>query len=411
MKTVNMYMKMRLYPSKVDKNDKGENIVSIDKIESNIYNYRYIWNKELEFINEFRDLLLRYGFDNYYVVVNETSCNLLLHILRSYVDFLEKSESSSRQQAYRDLIIAFKRFYDPQIKSGYPKYKTEKGKQTCRIMNNNNNVRLQKNKYGGDRIKLASLGLVKFKTSKEYKILLRQGSDPNDTSVKIKHVTIIKEHGKYFAAVNIEYMRPIVEKDDKTEEIGIDIGCKNLSALSNENIIPNPDLTHEIQQIGYYQKIMSHHKKGSKRYNEALKLYYKWTAKKINKRNDYYHKESLKIIKHSNFISVQNENIKAWQSTRFLSRKIQINAPRIFLDMLEYKSRWNNVKFTKVPKTFPSTQICSKCGKRNKKIGGIGKLGIRNWQCPHCHEYHNRDINAAKNILNKGLQIVGTTMQ
>ena len=278
-------------------------------------------------------------------------------------------------------------------------------------MNINNNVRLQKNKYGGYRIKLAKLGLVKFKTSKEYEILLRQASDPNDKSVKIKHVTIKKEYDKYYAIFNIECMHPIVEKDKKTEPVGIDIGCHDLAALSNKKIIPNLDLKHETQQIIHYQKIMSHHKKGSCRYREAQRLYRKWHTKLVNKRNDYYHKESLKIVKKSSFISVQNENIINWKKLKSLSRKLQINAPRTFLDMIETKAYWNNITFVKVPRTFPSTQICSNCKKRNKNISGIGKLGIRDWDCPHCPAHHNRDINAAINILNKGLEIVGTTVQ
>ena len=83
--------------------------------------------------------------------------------------FLEKAESSSRQQAQKDLINAFKRYDDPYLKSAYPTYKTKKKtlKSTFRIINNNNNVRITPDKNGYDKIKLAKLGLVKFKTSKE----------------------------------------------------------------------------------------------------------------------------------------------------------------------------------------------------------------------------------------------------
>ena len=156
---------------------------------------------------------------------------------------------------------------------------------------------------------------------------------------------------------------------------------------------------------------MSHTQPGSIRHNEAQRLYNLWMKKLVNKRNDYYNKVTAYIVKNSSFIAVQNENIIAWKHNKYLSRKLQLNAPRIFMDKLEYKCLWNDVEFIKVPRNFPSTQICSECGERNYNMSGLRNLGIRDWECPHCKTHHNRDINAAKNILNKGLEIVGTTVQ
>ena len=116
MKVVNKNIKVRIYPSKADKNDKGENIVSINKIKSNIGIYRFIYNHELAFINDFKSLLVQYGYDDK-VVVNDSSCNVLLKMLRAENSFLEKAESSSRQQSQRNLIQAFKRFHNPNLKS------------------------------------------------------------------------------------------------------------------------------------------------------------------------------------------------------------------------------------------------------------------------------------------------------
>ena len=152
MKVVNKNIKVRIYPSKVDKNDKGENIVSINKIESNIGIYRFIYNHELALINYFKSLLVQYGYDDK-VVVNDYSCNVLLKMLRAENSFLEKAESSSRQQSQRNLIQAFKRFHNPNLKSNYPVFKQKKNaKDNFRIINNNNNVRIQKNKYGFEQI-------------------------------------------------------------------------------------------------------------------------------------------------------------------------------------------------------------------------------------------------------------------
>ena len=224
-------------------------IVSINKIESNIGINRFIYNKELEFINYFKDLLIQNGYDDK-VKVNDSSCNVILIMLRQEYPFLEKAESSSRQQAQRDLIQAFKRYHDPNIKSNYPVLKTKKKskKHTFRIINNNNNIRITKDKNGYDKIKLAKLGIVKFKTSKQYRELLWKGSDPNDKSVKIKHVTVKKVHGIYYAVFNIEYIHIPEKIIGPQMQVGIDIGCSKLAVLSNGQEIPNLDLKKRNKQ-------------------------------------------------------------------------------------------------------------------------------------------------------------------
>jgi transposase len=152
-------------------------------------------------------------------------------------------------------------------------------------MNTNNNVCIKKDKYGYDKLNLAKHWLIKFKTSKEYKKLLHQGSDPNDPTVKIKHVTIKKEYDKYYAVVNIECIHIPVEKNENPEKIGIDIGCRTLAVLSNKKEITNLNLNREIAKIIQYQKTMSHTKKGSIRHQRAHKLYRKWMTRLVNKRN------------------------------------------------------------------------------------------------------------------------------
>ena len=411
MKVVNKNIKVRIYPSKADKNDKGEKIVSINKIESNIGIYRFIYNHELAFINDFKSLLVQYGYGDK-VIVNDSSCNVLLKMLRAENSFLEKAESSSRQQSQRNLIQAFKRYYDPNLKSNYPVFKQKRNaKDNFRIINNNNNVRIQKNRYGFEQIKLAKLGLIKFKTSKEYRELLRQASNTNDSTAKIKHVTIKKENTKYYAVFNIECIHTPDRIIGPRQQIGIDIGCSKLAVLSNEQEIPNLNLTEETEKIIHYQKIMSHHKPKSIRYKKAQKQYNKWYQKLINKRNDYYNKQTADIVKNSCFVAVQNENIIAWKHNKYLSRGIQLNAPRTFMDQIEYKCNWNDIEFIKVPKNFPSTQICSKCGEQNEKLRGQENLGIREWDCQYCNTHHDRDVNAGINILKRGLELAGAAGQ
>ena len=140
MNVVNKNLEVRIYPSKVDKNDKGEKIASLDSILSNIGISRFIFNQELAFINNFRRLLVENGYEDK-VIVNNSSCNCILKMLKSDYSFMEKSESSSRQQSQRDLITAFKRYHNPNLKSNYPRFKKKKdNKGSFRIINNNNNI-------------------------------------------------------------------------------------------------------------------------------------------------------------------------------------------------------------------------------------------------------------------------------
>ena len=125
MKVVNKNYEVRIYPSKADKNDKGEKIVNINKIESNIGIYRFIYNNELAYINEFRRLLHQNGYDDH-VIVNDTSSNVLLRMLRQDNSFLEKAESSSRQQSQRNLIQAFSNFNNSDLKAQYPRFKSKR---------------------------------------------------------------------------------------------------------------------------------------------------------------------------------------------------------------------------------------------------------------------------------------------
>ena len=252
MKVVNKYLNVRIYPAKMDKNDNGEKIVTTDEIESNIGIYRFIYNKELEFINNFRHLLIQNGYKDKVIVndascnivlnmlmqeypfVNDASCNMVLNMLMQEYPFLKKAESSSRQQSFRDLKTAFKRYKNPNLKSNYPMFKSKKNKNdTFRIMNNKNNLRIQKDKNGFDKILLPKFGLVKFKTSKKYRQILHRASDLNDPTATIKHVTIKKINDKYYAVFNIETIHIPEREYGPLMQVGIDIGCSKKDYTTN----------------------------------------------------------------------------------------------------------------------------------------------------------------------------------
>ena len=122
-----------------------------------------------------------------------------------------------------------------------------------------------------------------------------------------------------------------------------------------------------------------------------------------NQRNDFLQKESTRLIKENQIISVEDLNIEGLLKNHKLAKAISSVSWSKFFTMLEYKANWYGRTIIKVPTFYPSSQMCSACGYKNTEIKN---LKIRKWTCPQCGMVHNRDLNASINILNKGLALV-----
>ena len=316
---------------------------------------------------------------------NIKNLNAILKMLKQEHSFLREGESTSQQQVFRDLNKAFTRFF--KGKSAYPKFKSKKhSKKSFRIQKNGNNIRITNR-----RIRLAKLGFVNYHTSKEYRKLLK--------SSKINNVTIKKENGKYYAIINI--ITSVNELEPTGENIGIDLGLKNLATLSNGQEIVNLDLKHEDQMIQKYQKKLSRQKYMSQNYKKTLKKYHKWLNRKNNKIQNAYHQFSKYLVKNYDIISMENLNIKGMFQNPKWSPKLQKIALYKLLNMIKYKSEWYGKTFIQIDRFYPSSQKCNNCGYQKNDL----TLKIRKWTCPQCGTHHHRDINAAKNILNEGIRI------
>ena len=202
---VNKGLKLRIFPN--------DDMVRV--LEQNMGNARFIWNHLLSAYNQLYKLFNSHGYPLYTSIGN---FNVILKMLKQEYSFLREGESTSQQQVFRDLTKSFNGFFKGI--SAYPKFKSKKNpKQSFRIQKNGNNIRITNR-----RIRLAKLGYVGYRTSKEYKKLLKTS--------KINNVTVKKENGKYYAIVNI---KTEIEEYKKTgENIGIDLGIKTLATLSNK---------------------------------------------------------------------------------------------------------------------------------------------------------------------------------
>ena len=344
--TVNKGIVVKLYPDEI----------MMNKINQNIGNARFTWNKLLQEYQETFELFKKQGYTK--LQCNIKTFNTMLNMLKTQYSFLYESESSSLQQVFRDLIQAFKRFFNNT--SSYPRFKSKKNPKHSFRIQNNNNIKIQDN-----IIVLPKLGPVHYRTSKHYKKLLKES--------KINNVTIKKEHGHFYAVFNIETN---VETMDYTYNIvGIDLGMRTLATLSNGLKIANLDTRHEEKMIKKYQKSLSRKKYNSNRYNKTLKTLGKWIKRKNNRIKDAYHKLSHYLVKKYDLICMETLDIREMFEQTDYSKKLQNISWYKLLEMIKYKCQWYDKIFIQISQWHPSSKNCNVCGYYNKNLGDEKKNG------------------------------------
>ena len=347
------------------------------KINQNIGNRGFIWNK----------MLGKIKYEN--IKPTQKNLNKILNELKIEYPFLKKSESSSRQQVFIDLIKAYNK-HKKEKNIGFPKFKSQKNpNMSFRIQANNNNIRLNERK---NRIQVPTIGKIKLKTSKEYKQKIQES--------KINNITIKLENGIYYGIINLNTKYKPMKK--QYHAVGIDIGIRRPLTCSDGLKIEELDLTQEEQNIKYYQREMSKKEPGSRRYRIAQQKYGKAMNSKINKKNDYYHKITYNLVKNNYIIALETLSIKGWFKNNRWAPKLQRMSLYEIMRQLKYKSQRNNRKLIQVGRFFPSSQKCSNCGYQYSDL----ELGEEEWTCPQCGKHHDRDLNASINIRNEGLRLI-----
>lgn len=347
------------------------------KINQNIGNRGFIWNK----------MLGKIKYEN--IKPTQKNLNKILNELKIEYPFLKKSESSSRQQVFIDLIKAYNK-HKKEKNIGFPKFKSQKNpNMSFRIQANNNNIRLNERK---NRIQVPTIGKIKFKTSEEHKQKIQES--------KINNITIKLENGIYYGIINLNTKYKPMKK--QYHAVGIDMGIRRPLTCSDGLKIEELDLTQEEQNIKYYQREMSKKEPGSRRYRIAQQKYGKAMNSKINKKNDYYHKITYNLVKNNYIIALETLSIKGWFKNNRWAPKLQRMSLYEIMRQLKYKSQRNNRKLIQVGRFFPSSQKCSNCGYQYSDL----ELGEEEWTCPQCGKHHDRDLNASINIRNEGLRLI-----
>lgn len=308
--------------------------------------------------------------------------------LKKTKDWLTEVDSIALQMAAEDLSVAYETFFKsvtgkrkgPKISA--PKFKNKHSRQSYRTR--------------GVRINVdGSLQIPKLKAVKA--VIHR----PIPEGAIVKSTTISKNpDGKYYASILVETeisLQPMTSK-----EVGCDMGLKDLLITSDgikfkrPNELPNIAKTKQLLKVR--QKQFARTEKSSKNHESHRQQVARIYSKITRQRNEYYHIVSRYLVDNYDSIYVEDLSSKNMLQNRKLSRAIHEVAWATLTQMIGYKSSWAGKTYHRIGRWYPSSKTCSCCGHKLERLD----LKTREWTCPKCGSHHDRDINAANNILHEG---------
>lgn len=304
----------------------------------------------------------------------------LAGILKAEYPWLREADSQALQAALKDLDRAYVNFFEGR--ADYPKFKSKHGKQSIRYP--------QRFKVNGNKIYLPKVGWVKTVFHRPI-----EGAMKNCTVSKTKS-------GRYFVSIQVE-----VEIDEPTPlptSVGVDLGLITFATLSTGEKIDKPKHLHRSERrLKIRQRRLSRKRKGSNGRNKARLPVAVLHERIANQRKDFQHKLSRQLVDRFGSISFESLNISGMLKNHSLAKSISDAAWSQFVTFCEYKAGWSGGQVLRVDRFFASSKLCSGCGEKHKTL----TLNMRQWVCLNCGVVHDRDINAAINILKQAT--VGAT--
>ena len=313
---------------------------------------------------------------------HETSAALTELKQQSEFSWLREVSSVPVQQALRHLQMAFLNFWAKR--AAYPVFKTKDGTQSA--------------EFTTSAFKWDGVGLRLAKMSEPLAIrwsrALPQGVSPST-------VTVSRDcAGRYFVSLLCD--DAVATKQPLNAAVGIDLGLKHFAILSTgEKIAAGNAFRTNEAKLAKLQRRMAKKVRGSARRERAKRRVAKLHARIADSRRDFLQKLSTRLVDENQVIAVESLSVSNMQKSRAVAKSIADAGWSEFLRMLEYKARWYGRTLVGIDRWYPSTKQCSVCGNIMPKL----PLSMRNWRCPNCGAMHDRDVNAARNILAAGLAV------
>lgn len=293
-------------------------------------------------------------------------------------EWLKEVNSQTLQASLENLDKAFTKFF--RDKKGFPKFKSKHDNRQSFSVPQNGIVDFE----------TSTISLPKFKNP--IKCKLHRRFEGNSKTVTISKTPT----GKYFVSVLVEVneelpeLKPICEN----QAVGVDLGIKTFAVLSNGDEIQNPrNLKKSLKKIKKLQRKVSKKVKGSNNRKKAVSKLAKMHEKVSNRRFDFLHKVTAKLVSENNTICLETLTASNMMKNHKLAQALSDISIGKFNEILEYKAKWNGVNILRIGRFQPSSKMCS-CGVINNDL----KLSDRHWTCSSCNTTHNRDVLASNNI-------------
>jgi putative transposase len=294
--------------------------------------------------------------------------------------WLKEADSQMLQQALRDVDRAFDAFF--KRRSRFPRLRSKKGGHfTFRIS--------QRVRVEDGRVYVPKVGWIRIRQSRGVEGKTKSATFKRDAT------------GHWYVALTTEFEIPDVEPPAPVNPVGVDLGLKDLFVLSDGERVRAPRFARTAERrLGRVQKDLSRKKPGSRRREKAKRRVAGVHRKVSNQRSDFLHKLTTDLTREYDCICLEDLNTKGLAKTK-LSRSVLDAAFGEFVRQVEYKATWSFKHSVRVGRFFPSTKLCSECGKVNVNV----TLSDRTWLC-ECGTQHDRDLNAARNILAEGMRLL-----